>query len=385
MVLAPTDKSVASAPAGAAVPPVAFLDLAAAYGELKAELDQALLRVGAGGWYLLGDELLTFEREFGTYVGASHCAGVANGLDALHLSLRALQVGPGDEVIVPANTYIATWLAVSQVGARIVPVEPDERTYNIDPARVEAAITSRTKVVLPVHLYGQPADMRALGLICERHGLRLLDDAAQAHGARHHGTRVGASADLTAWSFYPGKNLGALGDAGGITTGDPDLDRDVRRLRNYGSREKYVNEVRGYNSRLDELQSAVLSVKLRHLDDWNARRARQAARYAEGLRDLPLALPFVPEWAEPVWHLFVIRVQERARVQEELRRRGVQTLIHYPIPPYAQEAYAAEAWSADEFPLSTSLAAETLSLPIGPHLSDDDQERVIDALRSVLQ
>lgn len=357
--------------------PVPFLDLRAPYLELREDLDAAMLRTADSGWYLLARELEAFERAYAAYVGAKHCIAVANGLDALHLALRALGVGPGDEVIVPSNTYIATWIAVTQAGATPVPVEPDDRTFNLDPALVEAAITPRTKVILPVHLYGQPADMDAICAIAARHGLRVLDDAAQSHGARVRGRRVGAIGDVTAWSFYPGKNLGAFGDAGGVTTNDDALADALRVLRNYGSRVKYVNEVVGYNSRLDEIQAAVLAAKLPHLDAWNARRARLAARYAEGLRDTGLVLPEVPEWAESVWHLYVVRSPARDALQRALQAAGIGTMIHYPIPPHRQAAYASLGIDPEAFPIARRMAAEVLSLPMGPHLTDAQQDRVI--------
>jgi dTDP-4-amino-4,6-dideoxygalactose transaminase len=255
---------------------VPFLDLKAAHAELRAELDAAYARVMDSGWFVLGDELAAFEAEFAAYCGARHCVGVGNGLDALHLILRAMQIGPGDEVIVPANTYIATWLAVSYAGAAPVPVEPDPRTFNLDPARVEAAVTPRTKAVMPVHLYGQPADVDAVREVAARHGLRVIEDAAQAQGARYRGRAAGSLADAAGFSFYPGKNLGAAGDAGAVTTDDDALAAELRRLRNYGSPAKYQHDVKGFNSRLDELQAAVLRVKLRRLDEWNARRAAVA-------------------------------------------------------------------------------------------------------------
>jgi dTDP-4-amino-4,6-dideoxygalactose transaminase len=371
--------AVAPAPA-----PVPFLDLRAPYEELRAEIDAAVARTLGSGWYLLGDELAAFERQFAAYVGTPHALGLANGLDALHLGLRALGVGPGDEVIVPSNTYIATWLAVSMAGARPIPVEPDPRTYNLDPAGVEAAVTGRTRAVLPVHLYGQPADMDPIVAVAARHSLRVLEDAAQAHGARYKARHAGALGDAAAWSFYPGKNLGAFGDAGGLTTAHADVADRTRVLRNYGSRVKYVNEVQGVNSRLDDLQAAVLAVKLRHLDVWNARRARQAARYDAALAATPLMLPYVPTWAEPAWHLYVVRVpggpSERDRVQRLLADAGVGTIIHYPIPPHRQAAYADLGFAPDAFPLAAALADEVLSLPIGPHLSDAQQDRVVEVL-----
>ncbi|MCU0635993.1 MAG: DegT/DnrJ/EryC1/StrS family aminotransferase [Gemmatimonadaceae bacterium] len=337
------------------------------------------------GWYLLGRELEAFERAYAVATQSSHALGVANGLDALVLSLRAIGVGPGDEVIVPSNTYIATWLAVTAVGARPVPVEPDEATYNLDPNLVPGAIGPRTKAIMPVHLYGQPADMPALLDIARRHGVKVVEDAAQAHGATCAGRRIGAHGDLVAWSFYPGKNLGAFGDGGGVTTDDAGLADRIRVLRNYGSRVKYVNELQGVNSRLDEIQAAVLHVKLSCLDTWNDRRRAQAAIYGALLADTPLRLPVVPEWADPAWHLYVVRVpggaSARERLASHLSSRGIGTLIHYPIPPHAQEAYASLGISNAELPLATRLAGEVLSLPIGPHLSDVQQAHVIDAVR----
>lgn len=347
---------------------VRFLDLRAAYAELKAEIDAAITSALSSGYYVLGAEVEAFEREYAAYCGAAHCVGVANGLDALHLALRAMEVGPGDEVVVPSNTYIATWLAVSHCGATPVPVEPDERTHNLNPAGVEAAITPRTKVILPVHLYGQPADLDPILDIARRYGLKVLEDAAQAHGARYKGVRIGAHGNAVAWSFYPGKNLGAMGDAGAVTTDDADLADRVRVLRNYGSRAKYVNEVQGYNSRLDPIQAAVLRVKLARLDEWNTRRRLVAARYREGLAGAALQLPDVPDWADAAWHLYVVRTAHRDRVQAELRAAGVETLIHYPIPPHLQQAYAGLGYGVGDFPIAEKLAGEVLSLPIGPHL-----------------
>lgn len=359
---------------------VPFLDLAAGYRELQPEIDAAVARSLASGWYIGGPEVDAFESEYATYCGAAHCVSVANGLDALHLALRALDVGPGDEVIVPSNTYIATWLAVSQCGATPVPVEPDERTFNIDPARIEAAITPRTKVILPVHLYGQPANMDEILAIARKHGLRVLEDGAQAHGARYKGQRLGAHGDAVAWSFYPGKNLGAMGDGGAVTTNDAQLADRIRVLRNYGSRVKYVNEVQGYNSRLDPLQAAILRVKLAHLDEWNARRSAIAARYQQGLAGCGMTLPQVPDWAEPVWHLYVVRHPQRDALQQALNDAGVGTLIHYPIPPHRQQAYAAQGHKQGDFPIAEAMAEEVLSLPMGPHLYFEDQGQVIAAL-----
>ena len=360
---------------------IPFLDLGAAYRELQTEIDVAVARVLASGYYIGGPEVEAFEEEFATYCGSTHAIGVANGLDALNLALRALDVGPGDEVIVPSNTYIATWLAVSQCGATPVPVEPDARTYNIDPALIEAAITPRTKVILPVHLYGQPADMDPILAIARKHGLRVLEDGAQAHGARYKGQRLGAHGDVVAWSFYPGKNLGAMGDGGAVTTNDAQLADRIRVLRNYGSRVKYVNEVQGYNSRLDPLQAAILRVKLAHLDEWNARRSTIAARYQQGLVGCGLTLPHVPDWAEPVWHLYVVQHPKRDALQTALTDAGVGSLIHYPIPPHRQQAYAEARWEKGAFPLAEHMAAQVLSLPIGPAMAESDVQQVIDAVK----
>jgi dTDP-4-amino-4,6-dideoxygalactose transaminase len=348
---------------------VPFLDLRAAYLELKPEIDAAIARVLDSGWYILGPEVEAFEAEWAAYCGASHAVGVGNGLDALTLALRALEIGPGDEVIVPSNTYIATWLAVSAVGATPVPVEPELTTYNIDPALIPAAITPRTKALLPVHLYGQPADLDPILAIARTHNLAVVEDAAQAHGARYKGRRIGAHGDVVCWSFYPGKNLGALGDAGAITTNRTDLTDRIRLLRNYGSREKYVNEVQGVNSRLDPIQAAVLRVKLKVLDEWNAHRCRIAALYTQELAGRDLLLPYTPKWAEPVWHLFVVRSSERDALQKRLSAAGIGTLIHYPLPPHRQQAFASN--SRASLPIAERLANELLSLPIGPQLSEE--------------
>jgi dTDP-4-amino-4,6-dideoxygalactose transaminase len=362
---------------------VTFLDLKAPYLELKAEIDSAIERVVSSGWYIGGEEVDQFEQEYASYCGADHAIGVANGLDALHLALRALDVGPGDEVIVPSNTYIATWLAVSQCGATLIPVEPDERTYNINPALIEAAITPRTKVILPVHLYGQPAEMDPILEIARRHGLRVLEDGAQAHGARYRGRRLGAHGDAVAWSFYPGKNLGALGDGGAVTTNDLEIADRLRVLRNYGSRVKYVNEVQGFNSRLDPLQAAILRVKLAHLDDWNARRAAIAAIYSQELVGTGVTTPYIPEWADPVWHLYVIQSPERDRLHTALKSEGIDTLIHYPIPPHLQQAYAPLGFNIGMFQIAENIAYKVLSLPIGPSQSRDETKSVIENVNRI--
>jgi dTDP-4-amino-4,6-dideoxygalactose transaminase len=330
------------------------------------------------GWYILGGEVEAFETEWADYCGARFAVGVGNGLDALHLALLALGVGQGDEVIVPSHTYIATWLAVSQCGAIPVPVEPDELTYTIDPSRIETSITPRTKVILPVHLYGQPADLDPILSIARKHGLRVLEDAAQAHGARYKGKHIGAHGDVVAWSFYPGKNLGAIGDGGAITTNDPAIADRIQVMRNYGSRVKYVNEELGYNSRLDPIQAAVLRVKLRYLDEWNGRRKKIAKQYLEALSgNKEMILPFVPDWADPVWHLFVIRHPQRDDLAARLEMNGINTLIHYPVPPHKQRAYARAGFDKFSFPVSERNAGEVLSIPIGPHLTIEEIQYVL--------
>ncbi|MGJ8561821.1 MAG: DegT/DnrJ/EryC1/StrS family aminotransferase [Litorimonas sp.] len=361
---------------------IPFLDLGAAYRELKADIDAAVHRVLDSGWYILGPEVEAFEAEWAAFCGATHAVGLANGLDALILALRALDVGPGDEVIVPSNTYIATWLAVSAVGATPVPVEPDPATHNLDPARIEGAITPRTKVILPVHLYGQPADLDPILALAKTHNLAIVEDAAQAHGARYKGKRIGGHGDVVCWSFYPGKNLGALGDGGAITTNRADLADRINVLRNYGSRVKYVNEVQGVNSRLDPIQAAVLRVKLQHLQAWTERRQVIAAAYSKQLTDRGLVLPHVPDWGEPAWHLYVVRTAERDVLQSKLATAGVGTLIHYPIPPHMQQAYADLGLTPESLPLARQLAGEVLSLPIGPQLDTVDVQKTIAVLMS---
>lgn len=361
---------------------IPFLDLGAAYRELKSEIDAAIHRVLDSSWYILGTEVDAFEAEWAAYCEVDHAVGLANGLDALILGLRALDIGPGDEVIVPSNTYIATWLAVTAVGARPVPVEPDPVTHNIDPARIAAKITPQTRALLPVHLFGQPADLDPILALARQHGLSVIEDAAQAHGARYKGRRIGAHGDVVCWSFYPGKNLGALGDGGAVTTNRADLADRIRVLRNYGSRVKYVNEVQGVNSRLDPIQAAVLRAKLPHLDAWTDRRRAIAAAYSDGLRDSGLILPHVPGGADPVWHLYVVRSPDRDGLQRRLAEAGVGTLIHYPIPPHMQAAYADLGLAPDALPLARDLASEVLSLPMGPQLSWTDVSRVIEAIRA---
>ena len=352
-----------------------FLDLRSSTEEVRAEIDQAIARVLDSGRYILGSEVEALEREFAAHCGARHCVGVASGLDALTLMLRALGIGEGDEVIVPSNTYIATWLAVSAAGARPVPAEPDPETYNLGPECAQAAVTARTRAILAVHLYGQRADMRALAEVAGRHQLHLLADAAQAHGARYDGYP-------SAFSFYPTKNLGALGDAGAVVTDDGALADQIRILGNYGSRAKYFHETRGVNSRMDPIQAAVLRVKLRRLDAWNQRRREIAARYLEVLKGIPgLALPgMVRDDSEGVWHVFPVLHPERDWLARQLTQAGVGTLIHYPVPPHLTGAYRDLGFRHGDFPIAEQIAREELSLPLHPHLTAEQVEEVAGAV-----
>jgi dTDP-4-amino-4,6-dideoxygalactose transaminase len=317
-------------------------------------------------------------------VAASHCVGVANGLDALRLALLAMGIGSGDEVIVPSNTYIATWLAVSQCGATPVPVEPREDTLNIDPDRITDAITDKTRAIIPVHFYGQPADLEPILAIAQARGLRVLEDAAQAHGARYKGRRVGSHGDAVAWSFYPTKNLGAFGDAGAVTTNSAEIAQKIRMLGNYGSTTRGRSEVQGSNSRLDPIQAAALSVKLKYLDDWNRRRADIAAYYDAGLAETSLVLPRVPEWADPVWHLYVVRHPRRDLLMRGLREAGVETLVHYPIPPHLQAAYGSRGFRQGQFPIAEQAADRALSLPMWPQMQRHQLLRTTSVLRPLV-
>ena len=346
---------------------IPFLDLKSINLRHKEELQLAFERVIDSGWYVMGNELKSFEEEFAHYCGVEHCVGVGNGLEAIVLSLRALGIGKGDEVIVPSNTYVATWLAVTHVGATVVPVEPNIRSYNIDPNLIEATITSKTKAIIPVHLYGQACEMRDIMSIAEKHGLYVVEDNAQSQGSHYEGKKTGGWGHINATSFYPGKNLGALGDAGAVTTNDADLADKVRVLRNYGSHKKYVNEVIGYNSRLDELQAAFLRVKLKHLDEENAIRQKVAATYVDDLNrqnEFNWVLPYTAENAGHVYHIFAVRSQDRDSDIAKLNDQGIQTLIHYPIPPHHQEAYKPNDFS---FPISEEIHRGIFSLPLGPN------------------
>jgi len=360
---------------------VPFLDLKAAYHELQEEIEEAVLKSLRTGWYIGGNDVESFEDEFAQYTEANYCVGVSNGLDALHLALRAVGVGEGDEVIVPSNTFIATWLAVTHCGATPVPVEPNEATYNINPALIQDAITDKTKAIIPVHLYGQSANLDPIIEIARKNQLYVIEDAAQAHGARYKGKKIGGHGDVVTWSFYPGKNLGALGDAGAITTDDPEIAERVRVLGNYGSRVKYVNDVCGFNSRLDPIQAAVLRVKLKVLDTWNARRSAIASQYQAELANVGLTLPFVPEWADPAWHLYVVQHPQRDALQNKLGEADIGTLIHYPLPPHLQQAYATAGFVKGQFPIAEQIANQCLSLPIAPHLDEVSTTAVIAHLK----
>jgi dTDP-4-amino-4,6-dideoxygalactose transaminase len=360
---------------------VHFLDLRLPYQELKGELDSAYRRVMHSGRYILGEEVEAFEAEFAAYCGAACCVSVANGLEALYLILKAYGIGTEDEVLVPANTYIATWLAISHAGAKPVPVEPSLDTYNIDGNALAESMTSRTRAIVAVHLYGQPATMDRICEFAKEHDLRVIEDASQAHGARFRGVVVGSLSDAAGFSFYPTKNLGAFGDGGAIVTNDKSLARRVEVLRNYGSQSKYFNEVRGYNSRLDALQAAFLRVRLQHLDEWNLRRQNLAKLYLEELSDAQnCVLPAVATWAQPVWHQFVIRHEERNRLRDYLKNCSIDTEIHYPIPPHLSEAYSDHTFKGSGLKVTEALAKTVLSLPMNPHLHPDQVRTVSRAI-----
>jgi dTDP-4-amino-4,6-dideoxygalactose transaminase len=362
---------------------IPFLDLSSVNARFHNEFEAAWARVRKRGQWVLGPELEAFESEFANYCGVTHAVGVANGLDALALVLRAWKIGPGDEVVVPGNTFIATWLAVEMVGATIVPIDPDPLTHTIDASAIESALSPRTRVIIPVHLYGRPAEMDAIMDLARTRNVRVLEDAAQAHGACFRGVRTGALGDAAAFSFYPGKNLGALGDGGAVTTNDTALANAVRQLRNYGGVLRYVHETAGRNSRLDELQAAFLRAKLPLLDADNARRSQIARRYAAGLDGMPLTAPWPAEerCLDVVWHLYVVRHTRRDALRKSLAQLGVETNVHYPTPPSRQAAFAgSSAVAARHLPLSEKLASEVFSLPMGPTMSDADVDHVISAM-----
>jgi len=363
------------------VPKIPFLDVGATYVELKTDIDIAIQKVLESGIYIQGEEVRAFESEFANYVGAQHCVGVGNGLDALRLALSAVGVSEGDEVIVPSHTFIATWLAVTQCGAKPVGVDAEMKGYNIDVSQIESAITSRTKAIVMVHLYGQPASIDDILDIARRYDLRVIEDAAQAHGAVYKGRRVGSHSDIVTWSFYPGKNLGAFGDGGAITTNDLEIANRIRSESNYGSLVKYEHNELGTNSRLDPLQAAILRVKLRKLDLWNERRRKIAGIYTEKLNSSKnITLP-TPDAEGSSWHLFVVEVANRGKIMKAMNDAGIETSIHYPTPPHMQKAYSGQ-YSQSIFPRTTSLCTSVLSLPIGPHMTINSAETVLEALLS---
>jgi len=353
---------------------IPFLELGKLHQSIREPLDEAYRRVVDSGWFIMGPELEAFEYEFAQYCKVKHCIGVGNGLEALHLLLRAYGIGPGDEVIVPANTFIATWLAVTECGATPVPVDPNIKTHNIDPALVGDAITNRTRAIIPVHLYGQPADMDPINLLAAKYGLIVIEDAAQAQGACYKGRRAGSLGHAAATSFYPGKNLGALGDGGAVLTNDDAIAEKVKQLRNYGSKVKYQHDLAGYNSRLDEMQAAFLRVKLTVLDEWNVRRRKIADQYSKLLSGTDIILPHVPEFAEPVWHLYVIRSKMRDELKVHLEQHGVSTVIHYPVPPHQQACY--KEFRGRRLSIAELLAGEVLSLPMSPAMTEEEIETV---------
>ena len=362
---------------------IPYLDLKQTNLICQEELEQAYHLFVDSGRYILGEAVEKFEGEFADYVGVKHCVGVGNGLEALHLILTAFGIGEGHEVIVPSNTYIATWLAITYTGAKPVPVEPDPRNYNLDPNRVESALTEKTRCILPVHLYGQPANMKPIMEIANKRNLFVIEDAAQAHGALYQARKCGSLGHAAGFSFYPAKNLGALGDAGAVTTQDASLADKIRTLRNYGSKRKYYNDFLGFNSRLDEIQAAFLSVKLSYLDGWNEKRKEIAAYYSRSLEEISeLSLPYVPDWSGHVWHIYPILCSQRYALQNYLKDSGIDTLIHYPVPPHLSDAYGFLNYKKGDFPIAEAIALTELSLPIGPCMNIKDAEYVVRAIKN---
>ncbi len=361
------------------IPFVSFLPMER---ELDRPLRDAFERVFSRSWYIGGAEDEAFEKAFASYVGARYCVGVGNGLDALMLALKALNIGEGDEVLVPSNTYIATALAVSYVGAKPVFVEPRVSTFNMDPELIGAAVTERTRAIIPVHLYGQACEMEPIMRIAKRHGLKVVEDCAQAHGASYKGQRVGSFGDAAGFSFYPGKNLGALGDAGAVVTNDPELEKRIRALGNYGSDYKYHHVLKGNNSRLDELQAAFLSAKLPHLERMNVERRRIADRYLSEIKNSKLILPTVGDAFVPVWHIFGIRCQERDALEQHLKERGIGTNKHYPIPIHLQECYRDLGFGPGKFPIAEEISKTELSLPMYYGMTDEEIGYVIEAVNA---
>lgn len=361
---------------------ISFLNLSASYNYLKAELDEAVLRVLDSGRYILGEEVEKFESEWAEYCGSKFAVGVGNGFDALFLALKASDIGEGDEVLVPSFTFIATWLAVSRTGAKPVPVDCDYRTFNIDSGLIERAITPKTRAIIPVHLYGQPADLLEIREIASKYSLEIIEDAAQAHGAEYHGIRIGGHGNVACWSFYPGKNLGAAGDGGAITVNCDALYKKLKALSNYGSERRYHHTSMGVNSRLDELQAAILSVKLKYLDFMNLRRQKIANLYLKNLNEAGFELPVLATNRSSVWHQFVIKCKNRRLLIDKLKKAQIASLIHYPVAPHNQPVYAAKDFGPESLPSAQKLQDEVLSLPIDPTLNDSDCHRVIGTLRN---
>lgn len=365
---------------------IPFCDINSSHSDLKPELDDAFHRVLSSGNLIMGEELGAFEAEFAEYCGAKHCIGVGNGLDALALTLRAKGIGPGDEVIVPSQTFIATWLAVSMVGAVPVPVEIDRNLYTLDSHRIKEKLTKKTAAIIPVHLYGLPAEMDQINRIAIDAGLFVLEDAAQAHGARYNGVRSGKLGDAAAFSFYPTKNLGALGDGGAVVTDDDGLANELRQLRNYGSKKKYVHDTAGVNSRLDELQAAFLRIKLPHLDAWNSNRRHLAQRYTDGLTDVPgVKVPVTPKGSEHVFHLYVIQSSYRDELAAYLKSKGITVLTHYPIAPHMQSAYAGLQYPSNSLPIAEQAANDSLSLPLWPQMNTTEVDSVVTCIKEFMQ
>ena len=362
---------------------IPFLSFKKMHDQVKPEMMKAFEKVYDSHWYITGNSLTAFEKNYATYSQTKFCAGVANGLDAIIISLKTLGVGQGDEVIVPSNTYIATWLAVSYVGATPVPVEPNSKTYNINPDLIEAAITKKTKAIIPVHLYGQICEMDKIMSIAKKYNLFVIEDNAQAQGTYYNGKISGSFGDINATSFYPGKNLGAIGDAGAITTDSEELHKKACVIRNYGSQKKYYNEVKGINSRLDELQAALLDVKLKYMDSWNKERNEIAAVFNTELKNTgDLILPFIAANCTSNYHLYVVRTKRRNELQEHLNKSGIGTLIHYPVPPHLQEAYKEMNGKKGQYPLAEEIAETCLSLPMYPGLNKSEIEQVIKSIKS---
>jgi dTDP-4-amino-4,6-dideoxygalactose transaminase len=365
---------------------IPFLSFTETNSIVKKEILTVFEQFFDSGWYVLGERVKQFEQEYAIFNEVANCIGVSNGLDALHIALKALNIGPGDEVIVPSNTYIATVLAVSYVGAKPVFAEPDAATYNISPAHIEAAITANTKAVMPVHLYGQACEMEAIMAIAEKYDLYVIEDNAQSQGASFNSKITGSWGHINGTSFYPGKNLGALGDAGAITTNDAALAQKARVLRNYGSEKKYYNECIGFNMRLDECQAAILSVKLKYLQQWTAQRQEAAKWYDEGLKNIgDIILPVMHPNATHVYHLYVIRTKQRDKLQGYMTAKGIGSLIHYPIPPHLQQAYNHLGFKKGDYPLAEQIADTCLSLPMWPGISEQDVLEVCDTIKTYFE